>query len=105
MSTGLTSTQRKVTGARRVRLEEFRETAESKENNDLYAIASTSTSTKPLADIIPVPQRTLTSQGRQMVPVPHRAARTKRPEVITELEERESQLLVISSPLTSSSPR
>lgn len=87
MSTGLSSTARKVTGARRVRLDELRESVESKENNDLYPIPSSSSSVRPLADVVPVPQRTLSAQGRQVLPVPNRAGRAKRPEVITEMDE------------------
>lgn len=87
MSSGLSSTARKITGARRVRLDELRETAESKENNDLHPLPTASTSTKPLADVLPVPQRTLSAQGRQVLPVPSRATRLKRPDVITELDE------------------
>jgi hypothetical protein len=92
MSTGLSSTARKITGARRVRLDEVRDAAESKENQDLYSIPSSSTSTRPLADVIPVPQRTsISSQGRQVLPVPSRAhaSRMKRPEIMVGLEERE----------------
>ena len=88
MSTGLSSTARRITGARRVRLDELRETTESKENGDLYPLPSASTSTKPLADVVPVPQRTLSAQGRQVLPVPSRAARLKRPDIVTELEDR-----------------
>ena len=88
---GLSSTGRKTTGARRVRLEELRDAAESKENSDSYPIPSASTSSRPLADVVPFPQRSVSSQGRQVLPVPGRgqASRSKRPGVMTDLEERE----------------
>ena len=87
MSTGLSSTARKITGARRVRLEELRETTESKENNDLHSLPTASTSSRPLVDVVPMPQWSSSVQGRQVLPVPSRATRLKRPETISELED------------------
>ena len=91
MSSGLGSTARKVTGARRVRLDVLRDSTESKENNDLHPVPSSSTSTRPLADVIPVPQRSVTAQGRQVLPVPNRAlaGRLKRSELLAGLEDGE----------------
>ncbi len=109
-STGLSRTGRKISGApRRVKLDEVRETndrarqeAESwklqrelrnavtqeKENADyLHSAASSSAtpSSRPLTDVMPVPQRSLSAHGRQVLPVPSRTARMmKKVETIAE---------------------
>lgn len=90
LTTGLASTGRKISGApRRVRLEDLRESMEQeqgRESSDLYPIASGSAA-RPLAEVAPVPQRSLSVQGRQMLPVPSRAVRPiKRAEPISEAD-------------------
>ncbi|CAL1713306.1 unnamed protein product [Somion occarium] len=103
VSTGLSSTSRKIGGARRVIREEVKDgTAEEakqrkrpleareKENADALPPASNSSSasSRPLAEVVPVPQRSLSAQGRQVLPVPSRAARlVKKTEPILETED------------------
>ncbi|KAI0345703.1 hypothetical protein BDW22DRAFT_904252 [Trametopsis cervina] len=89
-STGLSSTARKFTSApRRVVRQEDRDAAErdqGKENGDAMPLASSSTSTRPLAEVMPVPQRTVGANGRPVMPVPSRSVRRK-PEPITEVDD------------------
>lgn len=96
LSTGLSSTARKIGGARRVKLEDVKETNESrlqiqeKENADSIPIASSSSipPSRPLSDVVPVPQRGLSVHGRQVLPVPSRVSRlVKKVETIAEAED------------------
>lgn len=87
-STGLNSTARKFTSAPRrvVRLEDIEQ---GKENGDALPVASTSTNVRPLAEVVPVPQRTVGVNGRQVIPVPSRAAGRllKKVETIAEVDD------------------
>lgn len=90
-SSGLSSTARKFsTAARRVVRTEDRENAGrelAKENNDAMPFNSTSTNARPLADVVPVPQRTLGANGRQVLPVPSRFRSMKKVETIAEVSD------------------
>lgn len=88
-SAGLSSTQRKLTGAARrvVRVEEPEADREPpKENGDALPFPSSSTNTRPLTESV-VPQRTVTANGRQVIPVPSRfGSRMKMVEPIAEVD-------------------
>lgn len=100
-------TARKIGGARRVRLEDVRESSElgrselddlkqrelkmqihEKENAEALPVAPSFThlSSQPLLQVNPVPQRTLSVQGRQVLPVPTRRL-VKKIEPISESED------------------
>lgn len=99
VSTGLSSTARKIGGARRVMRDEAGEEVkqrkrpletQEKENVDALPVVATSSlgSSRPLAEVVPVPQRSLSMQGRQVLPVPTRASRLmKKADPIAETED------------------
>lgn len=90
-SSGLSSTARKFSSAaRRVVRTEDRENAGrdlAKENNDAIPYNSTATNARPLADVVPVPQRTIGANGRQVLPVPSRFRSMKKVETIAEVSD------------------
>ena len=98
VSTGLNSTARKIGGARRVIRDEVGEEVkqrkrpletQEKENVDALPVVATSSSfgsSRPLAEVVPVPQRSTSMQGRQVLPVPTRRL-LKKVEPITETED------------------
>ena len=73
-SSGLSSTARKFSSAARrvVRTEDRENTGRElvKENGDAVPFISTATNARPLADVVPVPQRTIGANGRQVLPSP-----------------------------------
>lgn len=125
-SAGLTSTGRKIGRARRVKLEDYDRQAQGaqednvglanggqselrmslstqgKENAEAANTvlpSSSSSSARPLADVVPLPQpqqRTLSAYGRQMIPVPSRAAARlmKKVETISEVPDGASPFLI-----------
>lgn len=62
---------------------------QGKENGESLPVASTSASVRPLAEVVPVPQRTIGVNGRQVIPVPSRAAGrlVKKVEMIPEVDD------------------
>ncbi|KAI0785230.1 hypothetical protein C8Q75DRAFT_333303 [Abortiporus biennis] len=103
-STGLTTAARKIGGARRVRLEDIKEAtdrssirpeaedlrqrelrfpSQEKENADSFPAPSYLPPSRPLAEVVPVPQRNVSVHGRQVLPVPSRRV-VKKVETISE---------------------
>ena len=62
---------------------------QGKENGDALPVASTSVNVRPLAEVVPVPQRTVGVNGRQVIPVPSRAVGrlVKKVETIAEVDD------------------
>lgn len=72
---------------------EFRISTQGKENAEVIPTSLSTSSSRPLAEVVPIPQPRLSAYGRQVIPVPSRtAARMMKVDTIAEVPDGQHSL-------------